>query len=122
MPVALDPVISTGMAKDPDQRYATTVELANAAHDAITTPVTRPAQRPPMSTAFVTNPVPPTPPTEPAARPQAADLNLVATQQGPADRSPPGSSGSAFSRSPAVFAARAWCVTFTDVQVVRHRA
>jgi hypothetical protein len=25
------------MAKDPDQRYATTIELANAAHDAITT-------------------------------------------------------------------------------------
>jgi hypothetical protein len=25
-------------------------------------------------------------------------------------------------RSRTVFAARAWCVTFTDVQVVRHRA
>ena len=31
-------MIATGMAKDPDNRYATTVELADAAHDAITTP------------------------------------------------------------------------------------
>jgi serine/threonine protein kinase len=44
MPVALDTVIATGMAKDPDNRYATTVELANAAHDAITTPLASPSE------------------------------------------------------------------------------
>ena len=39
VPATFDPVIATGMAKDPDQRYGTTVELANAAHNAITTPL-----------------------------------------------------------------------------------
>jgi hypothetical protein len=32
----LDKVIATGMAKDPDRRYGTTVELANAAREVIT--------------------------------------------------------------------------------------
>ncbi len=43
VPPQVDEVIATGMAKDPDQRYATTVELADAAHDAITTPL-RPSE------------------------------------------------------------------------------
>jgi serine/threonine-protein kinase len=42
VPPEIDGVIATGMAKDPDQRYATTVELAHAAHDAITTPIRQP--------------------------------------------------------------------------------
>jgi serine/threonine protein kinase len=37
VPPQVDEVIVTGMAKDPDQRYATTIELADAAHDALTT-------------------------------------------------------------------------------------
>jgi serine/threonine protein kinase len=46
VPAHLDEVIATGMAKNPDERYATTVELANAAHDAITVPIKRPAPAP----------------------------------------------------------------------------
>src|SRR3984893_2329447 len=42
VPAQFDPVIATGMAKDPDNRYATTVELADAAHDAVTTPIQQP--------------------------------------------------------------------------------
>jgi hypothetical protein len=42
VPVAMDQVIATGMAKNPDQRYASTVELARAARDATTVPLVRP--------------------------------------------------------------------------------
>jgi serine/threonine-protein kinase len=61
LPAQLDEVIATGMAKDPDQRYATTVELATAARDAITVPI-RPLTPSPA----------PEPPTEPAPSPVAA--------------------------------------------------
>lgn len=46
LPKQVDEVIATGMAKDPDERYTTTVELANAARDAITVPVQRPTPSP----------------------------------------------------------------------------
>jgi serine/threonine protein kinase len=42
VPALIDQVIAKGMAKDPHNRYATTIELAHAAHDAITAPIPRP--------------------------------------------------------------------------------
>jgi serine/threonine protein kinase, bacterial len=44
VPQPLDAVIAKGMAKQPDQRYASTVELARAARDATTVPVSPPAR------------------------------------------------------------------------------
>ena len=44
LPQDFDAVIARGMAKEPRQRYASTVELAAAAHDAITTPIAKPAR------------------------------------------------------------------------------
>jgi len=79
VPAQFDRVIATGMAKDPDQRYATTVELADAAHDAITTPLT------PGPTLLddQVRPMQPFSLAPDAVRQQPADLNLVATQQRP---------------------------------------
>lgn len=42
LPVGLDMVIAKGMAKNPGDRYGTAVELARAAHDALSTPSLRP--------------------------------------------------------------------------------
>jgi serine/threonine kinase PknH len=42
VPTQVDDVIATGMAKDPNRRYATTIEFANAAREAITDPIARP--------------------------------------------------------------------------------
>ena len=64
---AFDTVIATGMAKEPEQRYRTTLELANAARSAVETPATRPAPR--VRPAWPTQPVQPN--QLPAARPPA---------------------------------------------------
>ncbi len=42
VPTALDEVIANGLAKQPDERYQTTVEMATAARQAITNPTIRP--------------------------------------------------------------------------------
>ncbi len=82
VPARVDEVIATGMAKNPEERYATTVELADAANDAITTPIGLPAQTLPTRAAFVT------PTAQSTLAADAADLNLDATEQGPAGRPP----------------------------------
>ena len=95
VPAQFDEVIATGMAKDPDQRYATTVELANAAHDAITTPLAPPskptlldnAPRPAPAPARPAKKVPP-PPTPKPARQQSAKPTQPTTKQRPPGRPP----------------------------------
>jgi serine/threonine kinase PknH len=86
IPVQVDEVIATGMAKDPTDRYATTVELARAAHAAITMPVRRPARREmPAPAPFVVNPAPyPTAPLNyvaPPPRPSAPPPAITAPRQ-----------------------------------------
>src|SRR5207253_3228679 len=77
VPSEFDTVIAKGMAKNPDARYPTTLDLANAARAATTVPISRPPSPPPESiTAPARAPFPPTP-----------------TQRVPGPPGPPGRSG-----------------------------
>jgi serine/threonine protein kinase, bacterial len=60
VPAQFDAVIARGMAKGPDQRYATTIELADAARDAITAPIERTSPRPATLRAAEQAPLPAT--------------------------------------------------------------
>jgi serine/threonine protein kinase len=51
VPAEFDAVIARGMAKDPDERYATTMELGRDARDAVTDPTARPRATPPQPPA-----------------------------------------------------------------------
>jgi serine/threonine protein kinase, bacterial len=77
VPEAMDAVIATGMAKQPDQRYASTVELARAARDAITVPIPGPVLSPA-----------PNPPSTERAQPTAPIVGADDTPHAPQPTKP----------------------------------
>jgi serine/threonine protein kinase len=82
VPEAMDAVIATGMAKQPDQRYASTVELARAARDATTVPLSGPRPAVPVH--------PPSQPDHLTAGPiHGQDTQLAATRAAFALQTPP---------------------------------
>jgi serine/threonine protein kinase, bacterial len=84
LPRGFDSVTDKGLAKDPRQRYATTVELAHAARDATTEPIPKPAPR-----------VPAPRPPRPYQQPQHRQSQAAIRRHHPATFPPQRPSGSA---------------------------
>ena len=81
VPAQFDAVIAKGMAKEPDNRYGTTVELADAARDAMTVPIARPMPNPaldPPTEQAGTVTAPSVPHDKPPQSPSRSDPVLAA--------------------------------------------
>lgn len=89
VPPGFDAVVATGMAKEPQRRYPTTLEMARAARSAITTPVSGPipGYRPEPPTRLAT-PNQPTINRPPGAPPPTSWPTAAATPAGVARPAP----------------------------------
>jgi serine/threonine protein kinase len=86
VPAEFDAVIATGMAKDPDKRYPTPVDLARAAEAAVTTPMTRPLPEPPLPpTSSGPFSIPPTARSDPGSLPRHPDAAAATRKRSPTD-------------------------------------
>ena len=87
-----DAVVAKGMAKNPDDRYQTAMDLARAARGAANgaDSTKTPPQGLPLLTRFAPNDTPPTVPTEPrVVDPAFAETQMRSPSQQPTDTPPP---------------------------------
>jgi serine/threonine protein kinase len=123
-PSGFDSVIATGMAKNPAQRYSTTVELARAAQDAVTTPLPRPAG--PTSVRTATTPGwtsdfprrltgPPTAPTGPPPGPPSRRSSTAS--EPPMEPPPPQQPSPTSAQPPVARRSKRWIVPAAAVAV-----